>query len=408
MKSYIVSSRLDNDFYNFTMAQLVWRHYPEVEVTYEFTNRTRSIRTAELVDLAELRAEIDHVRALRFTADELAYLGSLKTFDPAYLRFLATSRLPQVELCERDGQITVRTTGRWATAIFWETPLLAIINELANRARSGKNEVEILADADRRLDAKIAQIAAHPRIKLVEFGTRRRFSATWQRHVTQRLQAELPGQLSGTTNVALAHELGLTPFGTMAHQLFMVTTALAEAAGSIHPIAESQATVLDLFEAEFGQIDNGRLLKFLPDTYGSDTALSLLEPERAARWSGLRQDSGDPFEMLQSYIDYYRSIGIDPTTKVIMPSDGLTAELMIGLDERFGDQTILPFGVGTYLTNDTQIHPLSIVIKPIMANGHPCAKLSDNIAKATGDPATIERRRQEVDYHASYRLQPTY
>jgi hypothetical protein len=37
-------------------------------------------------------------------------------------------------------------------------------------------------------------------------------------------------------------------------------------------------------------------------------------------------------------------------------------------------------------------------VKPILADGHHLVKLSDNVAKATGDPATIERYKLAAGY----------
>ena len=58
------------------------------------------------------------------------------------------------------------------------------------------------------------------------------------------------------------------------------------------------------------------------------------------------------------------------------------------------------FGWGTNLTNDFRgcdpdgdaaLAPISLVCKVVSANGRPAVKLSDNPAKATGDPAEIAR-----------------
>ncbi len=60
----------------------------------------------------------------------------------------------------------------------------------------------------------------------------------------------------------------------------------------------------------------------------------------------------------------------------------------------------MSFGWGTNLTNDFRgcdphgnegLEPISLVCKVTSANGHPAVKLSDNPAKATGDPAEIAR-----------------
>ena len=50
--------------------------------------------------------------------------------------------------------------------------------------------------------------------------------------------------------------------------------------------------------------------------------------------------------------------------------------------------------INTNLTNDLGFAPLSMVVKVAAANGLAVAKLSDNIAKASGDPNEIERMRR--------------
>jgi nicotinate phosphoribosyltransferase len=408
MNTPMIISRLDNDYYNFTMGQLIWRFFPDVEVTYELTNRTSAVQLGELIATERLMAEIEQLRALQWSNDEINFLRRQGIFREEYLQFLQNDcQLPPVEVGIRNGELIVRYRGNWAEAVFWETPLLAIINQLANESRAQGHEAHILTQADRRTDAKLQRWSRHPRVRGVEFGTRRRYNLAHQEHVIRQMMSELGDrQLLGTSNVYLAYKYGLAPKGTMAHQLFMVTAALAEAAGSARPIADSQRWILDEFEMLYGKAE-GNLLVFLPDTFGTTTALSLLEPGRAAKWAGMRQDSGDPAEQIEQLIAYYRACGIDPKSKSIMASDGLDVATMIELDDRFGDQTNLVFGIGTNMTNDTPIPPLSIVIKPVLANGHPCVKLSDNLAKATGDAATIARRKLEAGYHASYRLAPT-
>ena len=66
----------------------------------------------------------------------------------------------------------------------------------------------------------------------------------------------------------------------------------------------------------------------------------------------------------------------------------------------FHGRVRMSFGWGTHLTNDFQgcapfpgdgLDPISVVCKVVEANGRPVVKLSDNPAKATGDPAEIAR-----------------
>jgi nicotinate phosphoribosyltransferase len=57
------------------------------------------------------------------------------------------------------------------------------------------------------------------------------------------------------------------------------------------------------------------------------------------------------------------------------------------------------FGIGTYLSNDTNVDPLNIVIKLQYVNGHPVAKLSDVPGKTMcQDDSYITYLKNAVDY----------
>jgi len=64
------------------------------------------------------------------------------------------------------------------------------------------------------------------------------------------------------------------------------------------------------------------------------------------------------------------------------------------------------FGIGTYLTNDFRTYSsggidkskaLNMVIKIASVNGAPCVKISDDLMKNTGDPATVRRVKEIFD-----------
>lgn len=58
------------------------------------------------------------------------------------------------------------------------------------------------------------------------------------------------------------------------------------------------------------------------------------DPERARRWIGLRQDSGDPFVFAPRAREIYQSMNIDHTTKVIIYSDALTVDKALKLKKQ--------------------------------------------------------------------------
>lgn len=392
MATDLIASRLDNDFYNFTMGQLAWRYYGDVEVSYRLINRGDFNLTT--INLGHLVSEVQRVRALAFQPDELMYLKSLGMFSADYLDFLATEhQLPPVRLVIEDGKLNINYTGRWADAIFWETPLLAMLSSLGMTVKVGQLDAAVGYTRDKNFDrliTKIDLLNANPDVKVMEFGTRRRRNLANHRYVLQMLASWAPKNLLGTSNVHFARMFGIKPLGTMAHQMFMVETAL----GNNDDVAESTDVVLSLFEMMYE--DHPELLTYLPDTYGTDAGLHCFGEERARRWSGVRQDSGNATEIVEKILSWYREHGIDPTEKTVIPSDGLTVAEAVSLYNQFNGQCKMVFGIGTSLTNDCGVDPLNIVIKPETANGMPCVKLSDTPGKVTGDADTARHIQAEL------------
>ena len=60
----IVRSVLDTDFYKLLMAQTIFRRHRDAEVTFGILNRTTSVKLARLVDIGELKEQLDHIRTL--------------------------------------------------------------------------------------------------------------------------------------------------------------------------------------------------------------------------------------------------------------------------------------------------------------------------------------------------------
>ena len=65
----------------------------------------------------------------------------------------------------------------------------------------------------------------------------------------------------------------------------------------------------------------------------------------------------------------------------------------------FKDRINVSFGIGTFLSNDTHVDALNIVIKLQYVNGHPVAKLSDTPGKAMcQEPQYVEYLKNAVNY----------
>jgi nicotinate phosphoribosyltransferase len=397
----IIQSLLDTDFYKFTMGHWVFKRYPDVPVRYAFTNRTARVRLADYIDAADLRRELDHVRTLRVNPSELHYLRGTNEygagiFSEAYLQFLQTLRLPPYELACVDGTYQLEFSGAWSEAIYWETLALSIINELYYRtllARLSAFERDaVMATGTLRLADKIQLLRTRPDITFSDFGTRRRFSGSWQAYVVRALAQEIPAQLLGTSNTALAMQYGLLPVGTLAHEMFMVMAGIM--ADHDDTIRASHNRVLQEWWAEYGP----GLSIALTDTYGSAFFFRDMTAEQARLWKGLRQDSGDPMAFGEQAIAFFERHGIDPRDKLIVFSDGLDLDTISKLADHFAGRIRVSFGWGTNLTNDLGLAALSLVIKVVEANGQRTVKLSDNLAKATGEAHDIERFKRIFGY----------
>lgn len=402
----LVRGLLDTDLYKLLMLQLIWRRYPRTRVTFSLVNRTRTVALGRELEVEALRAELDHVRTLRVTPDERAWLetaevyGRTDRFAPDFLDWLETLRLPDYELHVRKGQVELAFHGSWAETTLWEIPaLVAVTGSRARHALAQTGPVErehLYACALGRLEAKAERLRSLPDLALTDFGTRRRHSFPWQRQCLQTFQAELGPAFRGTSNLTLARELGLPPVGTNGHELPMVLAALAADDAAL---ARAPYRVLE----DWAELYDGPMRIILPDTFGS-AAFFRDAPPWVAGWRGVRPDSAPAAEAGEALIAWWRSRGCDPRDRLIIFSDALELEDIETLHGRFNGRVGLSFGWGTRFTNDLEgcaeapgLKPISLVCKVTEADGRPAVKLSDNPAKATGDPREIARYRHVFD-----------
>ena len=119
----------------------------------------------------------------------------------------------------------------------------------------------------------------------------------------------------------------------------------------------------------------------LTDTITTDCFLRDFDLTRATLFSGVRHDSGDPIEWGEKIIDHYKKLGIDPMTKTLLFSDSLDFERAHKIRAHFDGRILVAFGIGTYLSNDTDETALNIVMKTTRCNGQDVAKISDTPGK---------------------------
>lgn len=372
----IIQSLLDSDLYKFTMQQVVWNHFPNVQVEYTFQCRTKGVDLSPYA--GEIREQIAAFCGLRLTEDEAAYLKSIRFLKPSYIDALADLRLNAGSIqitthpdAPPEERLQVQIGGSWFQTILLEVPLLAMINQVYFQ-HTQPDDAANRAEGMQRLEAKTARLKeAEVPVALIEFGTRRRYRRDWHQTVTTYLRDHLGPQLLGTSNVALARDLGIKPHGTMAHEFLQACQALVA-------LPDFQKFAFDTWMNEY----RGDLGIALSDVVGMDAFLRDFDKLFCKAYDGCRHDSGDPFVWGDKLIAHYQKMGIDPATKAAVFSDSLDIEKAIALARYFQGRLRASFGIGTNLTNDLGFEPLSIVLKMTRCSGRPVAKLSDSPGKA--------------------------
>ncbi|KAI9777894.1 MAG: nicotinate phosphoribosyltransferase [Peltula sp. TS41687] len=407
-----VSSLLDTDLYKLTMQSAVLKYFPDVDVTYTFTNRTPQMKLTRAA-YNWLEKQVQKLENISITPDELQFLRTNCPYlNQPYLNFLETFRLrPSEQIrvsfnvsfdtgnAEDVGDLHMEVTGLWVETILYEIPLLALTSEAYFR----------FCDRDWSYDGQESN--AHDKaLELLqhgcffsEFGTRRRRDYHTQDLVIQGLvraadevqETDANGKLMGTSNVHFAMRHGIPPNGTVAHEWVMGVAAITNNYENANETALrywvgcfgkgvlgialtdtfGTASFLDAFRLpapEFTSAAVGKAATLpsagtLSDMSVTDNLSSTdpplhhapIQPERKRKavsyaqiFKGVRQDSGDPAGFIQMMRKFYDAEGIKDT-KTIVFSDSLNLALCLEYKRLAEEARFQPsFGVGTFLTND--------------------------------------------------------
>ncbi|CAL4323089.1 nicotinate phosphoribosyltransferase [Buchnera aphidicola] len=376
MKIYnypIVKTLLDTDAYKIHMQQAVFYHYKNTTVVAELICRGDNILGC-YSDI--LLKQIKMMTSLFLSHEEYIYLKSFPFFKHEYLNWLKQFRynISQVKINNYCGQLHIRISGLWKEVILWEVPILALISEVFYKISyphiTPKIAVHYLDSKLKKFyhDTKFLDLS---RLKIVDFGTRRRFSYDVQYSIVKRLKENFPF-LTGSSNYHIARILKLSPVGTQSHEWFQAHQQI-----SIN-LANSQILALHMWLYQYQH----HLSIALTDCISMDAFLRDFNFYFSRLYQGLRHDSGDPIIWGEKAIQHYQRLGIDPGTKTLLFSDNLNFHTMISIYKKFHNRINIIFGMGTILTCDIPyVKPLNIVIKLVKCNGYPVAKLSDSPGK---------------------------
>ena len=386
----IIESLLDTDLYKFNMNQVIFHKHTNLVGEYHFKCRNKGVKFTEEM-LEEINAQIDSLCSLRFCEEELDYLRSIRFIKEDYVEFLRLwhplRNYVSTELSP-EGVLSIIVKGPLFSAMQFEIYLLEIVNEVYFRMQYDYEE--LLISAKERLASKIKAFQGGKySFVFAEFGCRRRLSREFEGYAIREL-AEKTKNMVGTSNVYYAMKYNLTPIGTYAHEYVQMYQGI----DSI-PLAYTNHYAMKDWYDEY-QGDNGTALT---DTITTDLFLKDFNRSMVNNYTGVRHDSGDPFDWGEKIIAHYKKYGVDPKTKTLLFSDSLDFDRAQEIFEYFRDKAKVSFGIGTFVSNDTFAEALNIVIKLQYVNGRPVAKLSDSKGKTMcDDEAYLDYLKSSVQF----------
>lgn len=399
----IVKSLLETDLYKFSMGQAIYHQFSDYKTTWSFKCRNTDVHfTPEMVQ--EIKEQILAYCDLRFNEEELDYLHNIRWLKGSYVDFLRLWR-PNFEdfeiTTDAECGLSIETRGTWLNTSMYEIPTLSIVNEVYFRMQYDYDK--LIESFKERLEKKAEGVATGKFIlgNFSEFGLRRRLSAEAQEMAVRKL-AETKAEKShfvGTSNVYLAKKYNLMPVGTMAHEWIMCVGQ----GNHRHNPAYSNHYALDAWVKEYGVL-NGTALT---DAITTDCFLRDFNLTYATLFSGVRHDSGDPFEWGDKMLEHYRKLGIDGSQKTLLFSDSLDFERADKLYRYFEGRAKIAFGIGTYIANDTCVPPLNIVMKTTACNGNDVAKISDVPGKGLcKNPEYVDYLQRSINWRMVHESKP--
>lgn len=383
----IINHFTDNDLYTFSCQYYIMQQYPRAEVEYTFIDRNNTVYPEGFDKL--LQQQVDYMRNVIITDEEIEFMTTRCVWLPVwYFIFLRGYRFNpgEVEISQdEEGHLSIRIVGKWFSTIMWEMPLLSCISEIIHILNGDDEKYDIETERQKVVE-KSEKIFSNGLV-LGDMGTRRRFSYEHQKMVLETM-AEVyrskrwEGIFTGTSNVYLAMLLDLKPLGTLSHQIISFEE-------NVSGVFECNYSVMK----KFSDVYDGNNGIYLYDCFGDELFFKNLSKRMAMMYSGLRVDSGVEEEQTEKIIEKYISLGIDPTTKQVVYSNGLDIDRCIEIHRYCNGRVQDSYGVGTNLMCDiNDVRPSNIVIKLTKCRiteareWHNCIKLSCDKGKMLGNP----------------------
>ena len=378
-------SILDTDLYKFSTSYAYMKLYPEAEGTFTFCDRNNTVFSEDF--LTSLKLEFANLSNLGLTLGEQSWCIEHIPYIPiVYWEWLKGFHFDIDKIhCWLDSEkhLHIEVTDKLYKVTLYEVPILAIVSELMC-----KSSISLSSALD-KLKEKI-NLANEYGMKFSEFGTRRRYSYTLHELIVETLKEKCPINCVGTSNVYFALKYNMRPIGTFPHEWIMFHGAIW---------GYQEANYLGM--RDWVRTYDGDLGIFLMDTYTSKVGLKNMSLKFAKLFDGVRQDSGDEYQIGNMVIERYKELGIDPTTKTIVFSNALNFPKYKEIHEYFKGRIRVSAGIGTNLTNDVGVTPANIVMKlsrcRLTGDWKKCIKISDDLGKHLGDNKEFEIAKYQLE-----------
>jgi len=369
------------DLYKFTMCWAIIKFFPEAKVRYEFIDRNDTVYPDEFA--VELRKIVNNYSQKRLSKQRKVEFAKACPFLPAaFFDFLEGYIYDpsEVGIIQTGGKLSIQIAGYWYRTVMWETTLMEDISELYFNM-TGQSDDKVDIEGALRKTADKTSLFHLNSAQVADFGTRRAKSKDMHIAMIDVMTNSLMYKnFIGSSNVELALYNDIKVIGTYAHEW-------VSGIGAMFGYAHANRIAMEKWSETY----NGNLGIALTDTFTTDAFLADFDSKYANLFTGVRHDSSDPFVFTDKIIDHYKKLGIDPTTKTIVYSDGLNPEMVVKLQDYRRGEIRKSYGIGTNLTNDIDgVKPLNIVVKLLEINGMASVKLSDSPTKHVGDPETIK------------------
>ena len=307
----------------------------------------------DLVVAAGLDPALDHLQALHFTAEDLAYLRSLDLFSADVLEYLAGLRFT--------GDVWAVPEG---TPVFPDEPILRVTAPLAQAQLVETAMLNLVCYSSLVASTAVRLTTAAAGKGVLEFGARRAHGPSG---AILGARAALIGGCAATSNVEAGRRFDAAVSGTQAHAWIMAFDSELEA-----------------FRAYAAAFPDDCVL--LVDTYdtlstGVPNAITVARELAAGghRLAGVRLDSGDLGELARATRALLDEAGF-PDARILASGD-LDADRVAALEA--AGAPIDGYGVGTSLLTAKADPTFSGVYKLAEVGGVPVLKISGTAAKTT-------------------------